>query len=311
MALLCPAPGQGRGLLHAVRLIGFSRPGLSVRCASTGASTQALSLFNEPQLEHFHSHGFLKASGDFLTADERQNVIRWTAEMKDWPEQKGKWMKYFEKSPQDERVLCRVENFLPYHDGARDLVRGKITRAISELMGEEAILYKEKINFKLPGAKGFPPHQDAPAYITFGMDYHVTCMIAAEPATLENGCLELVPWKRDQGVLPHPEGSLPADRVSEWNRNNTWVQLTCEAGDVFFFSSLVPHRSQDNRSAERSRSIYYLTFNPLRDGDRRDGYYTDKRLQFPPDADKVPGVDYSQGAAIYNLSTPIPSRESA
>jgi hypothetical protein len=29
------------------------------------------------------------------------------------------------------------------------------------------VLFKEKINFKLPGGSGFTPHQDSPAYITF------------------------------------------------------------------------------------------------------------------------------------------------
>lgn len=33
-------------------------------------------------------------------------------------------------------------------------------QAISELMNEEAVLYKEKINFKLPGAKGQSLHDE-------------------------------------------------------------------------------------------------------------------------------------------------------
>ena len=53
-------------------------------------------------------------------------------------------------------------------------------------------------------ATGFPAHQDAPAYVTFGMKYHVTCMIAADAATVENGCLEVVPRDPNLGILEHP-----------------------------------------------------------------------------------------------------------
>ena len=31
---------------------------------------------------------------------------------------------------------------------------------VSQLFGEEAVLYKEKINFKLPSGEEFKPHQD-------------------------------------------------------------------------------------------------------------------------------------------------------
>ena len=34
----------------------------------------------------------------------------------------------------------------------------------SALLGEPAVLYKEKINYKLPGGAGYSAHQDAPAY---------------------------------------------------------------------------------------------------------------------------------------------------
>src|SRR5262249_531597 len=64
---------------------------------------------------------------------------------------------------------------------------------LSQLMGEPAVLFKEKINFKLPGGKGFTPHQDAPAFTTFGQKYHITMMVSVDPSTIENGCLDIVP----------------------------------------------------------------------------------------------------------------------
>ena len=37
----------------------------------------------------------------------------------------------------------------------------RIVEATSQLFGEPAVLWKEKMNFKKPGSAGFAPHQDA------------------------------------------------------------------------------------------------------------------------------------------------------
>jgi len=43
----------------------------------------------------------------------------------------------------------------------------------------------------------------------------------------------------------------------------------------------------------------------LSEGNYRDGYYKEKREKFPPENEREPGKDYSEGAKIYNLATPI------
>ena len=61
-------------------------------------------------------------------------------------------MKYFEKTEHDGRQLCRIENFVPYHKALCDLLTGPTTIAVlAKLFGEDAVLFKEKINFKLAG----------------------------------------------------------------------------------------------------------------------------------------------------------------
>lgn len=100
-------------------------------------------------------------------------------------------------------------------------------------------------------------------------------------------------------------GTIEKHLVDKWEAENAWTPVPCKAGEAVFFDSLIPHRSKDNKSKTKSRRIYYLTFNSLRDGDHRDGYYDMKRKMFPPDNEKIPGKDYSEGAAIFNVSTPI------
>jgi ectoine hydroxylase-related dioxygenase (phytanoyl-CoA dioxygenase family) len=69
------------------------------------------------------------------------------------------------------------------------------------------------------------------------------------------------------------------------------VPVPTSPGDVLFFDSYVPHASKPNLSGNRRR-ILYLTFNRASDGDHRSRYYAEKRLNFPPDIDRVPGIEY-------------------
>jgi hypothetical protein len=83
-----------------------------------------------------------------------------------------------------------------------------------------------------------------------------------------------------------------------------WRPLELEAGDVVFFDSYLPHRSQRNASL-RPRRALYVTYNRLAEGERRDDYFAHKRQHFPPECERLPGVDYSQSAALYNVGNPI------
>ena len=59
--------------------------------------------------------------------------------------------------------LSRTENFVPFHaDMRRLLTEGTLIEAVGQLMGQPAVLYKEKINYKHPGGGGYAAHQDAP-----------------------------------------------------------------------------------------------------------------------------------------------------
>jgi ectoine hydroxylase-related dioxygenase (phytanoyl-CoA dioxygenase family) len=59
-------------------------------------------------------------------------------------------------------------------------------------MEEPAVLFIEKINFKLPEGNAFLPHQDAPAFTSFNQHYHIILMLSMDAAKPANGCLEMV-----------------------------------------------------------------------------------------------------------------------
>ena len=69
---------------------------------------------------------------------------------------------------------------------------GSLPQFATTLLGEEAILFKEKINYKQPGGAGFVAHQDAAAYKF--IKHHIACLLAVGDMTRENGCLEFAPF---------------------------------------------------------------------------------------------------------------------
>jgi 2-aminoethylphosphonate dioxygenase len=259
-----------------------------------------MSTLDPERTASFESHGYVLLAQQASPAHGAE-LVHWVEELASWQETPGKWMKWYEGSGAS-RQLCRVEDFVPYHQGLRDFLQGPALGAVLQaLLGEPAALFKEKINYKLPGGAGFAPHQDAPAFSSFGQRYHVTVMIAVDPATVQNGCLEVVDGFHGAGLLPQaPDGTLhPA-----WSAAQRWKPIEMAAGDVLIFDSFVPHRSGPNHS-DRPRRALYVTYNRAHEGSLRREYFQHKRAHFPPECERVAGADYSAAARTYNLGNPI------
>ena len=256
---------------------------------------------DSPEKTFWAENHYLLRESVFTGAD-LADLVAWTDELAGWPEKPGHWMKYFERADRDERQLCRIENFLEHHRGLRELILGPATlEMVGALMGEPAILFKEKLNYKLPGGSGFLAHQDAPAFASFGQHYHITMLVTVDPMTTRNGCLEVSDPVDGQELLAQ-EADGTVSRAIEAERN--WYPLELPAGSVLFFDSYLPHRSAANGS-ESPRRALYITYNRSREGDRRAAYYENKRAVFPPECEREAGVDYGAKSGPFNLGNPI------
>jgi 2-aminoethylphosphonate dioxygenase len=252
--------------------------------------------------EHWTRHGWVRLAGFFSRA-EVEDLARWTDEIAAWPEEPGRWMRYYERrGGTGEKMLARIENFVPYHPGLAATFRSpRLLDVLAALCGERVVLFKDKINFKLPGGAGFAPHQDAPAYVNFGVEHHLTVMAPVDAFTRDNGCLEMARDASERVFLPHnPDGTV-RDEVME---RLALEPVLAVPGDAIVFDAWVPHRSGPNRSAAPRRS-YYLTYNPASAGDRRAAYYARKRECFPPEYERRPGVDYAALGRQFNLGNPF------
>ena len=202
----------------------------------------------------------------------------------------GKEMFYYEDCLKEKgrRILSRIEKFADYDEALRDFVTAdRMIGPASELLGEPAVLFKEKVNFKLPGGGGFLPHQDIqPGWDDYA-PFFISALVPIDDSTIENGCLRLAAGHHKKGLIGRKWKPLQGDELKGIEFRN----YPMAPGDVAFFDCFVPHESKPNLTDEPRRNLY-LTYNRLGDGDHREKYFADKRKSFPPDNEREPGKQY-------------------
>lgn len=240
----------------------------------------------DQQINDFHRDGYVVVRSAFGD-DEMQVIETWTQELTELPEEPDKHWVYHEKSrlDPDEKLICRIENIRPFHSGFAQLTE-VLKDPVRQLLAEEAVLFKEKLNFKMPGGDGFKPHQDSQAgWWNYG-SYYITVMVCIDEATEENGCLKMVAGHHRRGLLREWEPLTEEDM-----EGMEFVSCPTKPGDIAFFDSYTPHASEPNMS-DKIRRLYFATYNALSEGDQLARYYADKRKNFPPDVERKPGKDY-------------------
>jgi hypothetical protein len=226
-------------------------------------------------VDHFRLYGWVHVR-PFDGAELGARLKRWADEVAAWPDgdgfAEGGWLHYRELTD-DGPALCRSENLVPHHARMRELLcSGALADTAGALLGEPAVLYKDKLNYKLPGGAGYAPHQDAPAYRF--VQLHVSCMVAIDDATEANGCLEVVSGAHDRLWPTDAAGCMRADVVESLQ----WDPVPVESGDTLWFHSRTPHRSGPNASPLPRRALY-PTYNALAEGDLRVAYYRQKAAE--------------------------------
>jgi hypothetical protein len=251
--------------------------------------TRAPRFLSARELADYRRDGFLVCRGLFGPG-EVEEIHRATEEIQAWPERPGVWMVYGEKSLREpaRRLTNRIENFYPYHAGFKAIFDGdKLLGRVNDLLGEPAVLFKDKINFKLAGGDGFKPHQDQQAGWSVYASLFVTALVAIDDATEANGCLELAAGHHTRGLIGPEWAPLSEQDLQDVE----FVPCPTRPGDAVFFDSFVPHQSGPNLSDE-PRRVLYVTYNRLAEGDHRAQYYADKRKNYPPDVEREPGQHY-------------------
>ena len=227
---------------------------------------------SDEERAQFAANGWLVLR-QVLTPNQVAACRSWADQFTEWASEDGPGLHHFEQTESGPRI-ARSEDIVPHHpEAAHFICEGAIADWVGELLGEPAVLYKEKINYKHPGGGGFAPHQDATAYRF--VDHHISVMVPLDPSTPESGCLYV--------ATGHRQGQLPTDArgcvTSDHAETLDWQPAEVQPGDVLLFDSYTPHKSDTNRTT-RPRRAFYLTYNARSLGDFRDRYYADKRAEF-------------------------------
>jgi predicted HD phosphohydrolase len=224
------------------------------------------------QLRFYKEYGYLVIKGHPLTTNVDLDGMATSLFANP-----GKEMLVHHELVQDGRVqICRVENFCSSIQKWKGITM-LAEQICGELFNEPAVLFKDKLNYKMPGGGGFLAHQDATAYKPDEFaSVHISVMVAVDPARSDDvGPLQFAKGRHEEGIFPHTKGVI--EKTVE--DSLVFEPLYAERGDIVFFSSYIPHRSFHNTS-KNSRRLAYLTFNKEREGNFHDAYYKAKLESF-------------------------------
>lgn len=147
----------------------------------------------------------------------------------------------------------------------------RILGPVAEILGEGPRLFKDKLIFKPPGARGYLCHQDYAYWQSQGArpEDLLSVIVCIDAADERNGAVEFFP-QHDE-LLSEPGEVADVDE----SRLRVAGELVCtNPGDLVIFGSLTPHRSGTNEGSTTRRQVY-LSYNSARSGNRYDSYYRD------------------------------------
>ncbi len=172
-------------------------------------------------------------------------------------------MVYYEDSLREagRRIVQRIEYFCDFHQNFGRLVNGELKAAVAGLVDDDAVLFKEKINFKMPGGAGFEPHQDQQAAGPPTRRCSSPPWRRSTPATLANGCLEMARGPKARGLVGREWEPLSEAELAGF----ALEPVPTEPGDVLFFDSYAPHASKANQTEDARR----IPLSHLQPGQRR------------------------------------------
>lgn len=140
-----------------------------------------------------------------------------------------------------------------------------ILDVVESLIGPDIKLFGSQCFMKPPGGIQKPYHQDS-AYFTIEPRAIVTCWTALDDATIENGCLWVIPGSHRGKLLDHDQPWQVGDRTDMQVRDeqidfDREVPNELAAGSCSFHHSMLLHRSGANQTetSRRGLAVHYMS----------------------------------------------------
>jgi hypothetical protein len=164
-----------------------------------------------------------------------------------------------------------------------------IVDSATKLLRDEVYHYHSKMIMKDARVGGaWTWHQDYGYWYQNGVLFPnlTSVFIAVDPATVENGCMQVIPYSHNLGRIEHvlkgDQAGADMERVTEVLKRLPLVHVEMEPGDALFFHSNLLHRSDQNTS-ENPRWSMICCYNAK----SNDPYKESHHPRYTP-LDKVP-----------------------
>jgi phytanoyl-CoA hydroxylase len=143
--------------------------------------------------------------------------------------------------------------------------RNEILNIVESLIGPDIKLFGSQCFMKPPGGVQKPYHQDS-AYFRIEPLSLVTCWIALDDVTVENGGMWVIPGSHTDGIYDHSQPWEVAGRVDMQVPDDSIdrsreTPITLSAGSCSFHHSVLLHRSGPNQtdSHRRGLAVHYMS----------------------------------------------------
>ena len=126
----------------------------------------------------------------------------------------------------------------------------------TQLIGPEVSIYRSMFMNKPAGFGTLLPwHQDAGEQWGLNKDPEVTIWLALDPATKENGCVQIIPGSHNLGLLSKWGHTITPEQEQAYCQEQDIVYCEIQAGEAFLLHNLLLHRSDKNHSQQSRRAF--------------------------------------------------------
>jgi phytanoyl-CoA hydroxylase len=148
--------------------------------------------------------------------------------------------------------LCHTHPFFWNH-----ATRPELLDVVENLLGPDITLYTDQMFVKPPHhGSEVPFHQDSAYWTPLEPPSLLSCWLAIDDATVENGCVHVLPGTHKQ-LLPHRtfDGPQSLGLLAEDMDTSGEIPVPLKAGSAMFHHSCLIHRSFPNRSDRGRRGL--------------------------------------------------------
>jgi hypothetical protein len=210
---------------------------------------------SESQISFFEQNGYV--SGVDILTPRQIELLRLELEGLMRPDQASNQLfyEYHLNESEDDRILFHALGAWRVSTAFHDLVFHPAIKSVAEqLLGGQVRLWHDQL-FVKPAYDGAVVawHQDYSYWTRSVPIAHLTCWIALDDATVENGCLHYVPGSHKWNLLPRAQLGSDMEATlkvltEEQRKEFRPVPAELRAGSVTFHHPLMVHGSYENRS---------------------------------------------------------------